>query len=582
MSDRTRFPTTPVILALLFLISGLILSVKPATAVEIQTCPVVREGSPSLSSETKNVSVVGERYGQLSVCLPLLPDLTRGKYRAQCYGVDFPFPYTNNAGQLALSNPTNMPVELIRARTMTLSGDPESTEPGELTGSIPKLLMPGYKQENDKGEEVNPNIALTNAEGQLAQGWVVENQSNIQVSVHPDRGELEIDGTHAPTQTKPYWDVRTEGQEEKIQVGEENYQLEGKFGEVAPLYDRYGLLAQAFSFPTDEPLELPDVNCPAENFSPRPIVPKEGVSWFRKAIWRALEVIEPISEIRECDLTDIGCIAKMFIPSIETLTATGDLDVQSKVSLAGGAWANMAGPSGAFAALLPPETIFKSEDSEESRVSFSQTGGLSGLWEAFKSAVGATSTLKIASLGNVGEAVDCIIYGLTAHPANARTQACADVLMSGKFLGWPTYHGFIFQGPKASCANCTHRVVEAIDIGPGPGVSMGDAVLATVEGNILATGTDPIYGNYIDLQSGDPDVPTIIRYGHLSAVFVGKGQPVSPGSVIGAVGDTGMGGTHLHYEFRLRALEMRVPYIPDDGGGGIRGCLFPSCPNIRW
>ena len=576
-----RFPTTPAILALLFLISGLILSVGPVTAAEIPTCPFIRKGSPALSSEAANANAVGENYGlSISGCIPMLPK--GGKARAQCFGVSFKIPYTNDEGQLTLSNPTNMPVELIRARTMTLSGDPESTEPGELTGSIPKLLMPGYKQENENGKEVDPNLALTKAEGQLAQGWVVENQTNIQVSVHPDRGELEIDGTHAPTQTKPYWDVRTEGQEEKIQVGEENYQLEGKFGEVAPLYDRYGLLAQAFSFPTDEPLELPDVNCPAENFSPRPIVPKEGVSWFRKAIWRALEVIEPISEIRECDLTDIGCIAKMFIPSIETLTATGDLDVQSKVSLAGGAWANMAGPSGAFAALLPPETIFKSEDSEESRVSFSQTGGLSGLWEAFKSAVGATSTLKIASLGNVGEAVDCIIYGLTAHPANARTQACADVLMSGKFLGWPTYHGFIFQGRKASCANCTHRVVEAIDIGPGPGVSMGDAVLATVEGNILATGTDPIYGNYIDLQSGDPDVPTIIRYGHLSAVFVGKGQPVSPGSVIGAVGDTGMGGTHLHYEFRLRALEMRVPYIPDDGGGGIRGCLFPSCPNIRW
>jgi len=256
--------------------------------------------------------------------------------------------------------------------------------------------------------------------------------------------------------------------------------------------------------------------------------------------------------------------------------------VQSKVSLAGGAWANMAGPSGAFAALLPPETIFKSEDSEEPRVSFAQVGGLSGgvLWGAFEKA--GQSLLKIASLGNVGEAVDCIIYGLTAHPANARTQACADVLMSGKFLGWPTYHGFIYQGPKASCANCTHSLVEAIDIGPGPGVSMGDAVLATVEGNILATGTDDIYGNYIDLQSNDPDVPTVIRYGHLSAVFVGRGQPVSPGSVIGAVGDTGMGGTHLHYEFRLRALEMRVPYIPDDGGGSIRECLFPNCPNIRW
>jgi murein DD-endopeptidase MepM/ murein hydrolase activator NlpD len=465
---------------------------------------------------------------------------------------------------------------------MTLSGDPESTEPGKLTGSIPKLMMPGYKQENEKGVEVDPNLALTKSEGQLAQGWVVENQSNLQGSVYADQGELEIDKSLPATGDDPYWDVRVEGQENQLQVGDENYELEGKFGEVAPLYDRFGLVSQALSFPTDEPLEIPDVNCPAETYSPRPIIPKDGASWFRKAIWRALEVIEPISEIRECDLTDIGCIADMFIPSIETLTATGDLDVQSKVSLAGGAWANMAGPSGAFAALLPPETIFKSDDSEEPRVAFSQTGGLNGgaLWSAFQRA--GTSILKIASLGNVGEAVDCLVYGLTAHPANARPQVCDNVLISGKFIGWPTYHGFIFQGPKASCADCTHGKVEAIDIGPGFDVNIGDAVLATTTGTIARTGTDDIYGNYIDLQSTDPEFSTVIRYGHLSAIYVGAGEPVSPGKVIGAVGDTGMGGIHLHYEFRFSALEMKVPYIPEDGGGGIRGCLFPKCPEIRW
>lgn len=567
---------------LTLVVVSLILSSRPTSAAPTENCPDVREGSPALSSEYINTKAIGEIYGiGISACIPIPPK--DGKIRAQCVVVNIEAPYTNNEGRLTLGNPTNMPIELIRARKMTLSGDPESTEPGELTGSIPKLLMPSYKHMNENGAEVNPNIALTNAEGQLVQGWVVENQNAPQKSLYPDRGELKIDGIHAPSETEPYWDVRIEGQEEQIQVGDENYQLEGSFGEVAPLYDRYDLLAQSLSFPTDESLELPDVECPADTYNPRPIIPAE--SWFRKAIWRTLEAIKSISEIRECAPTDLSCIAGLFGLRAELLEARGDLDMQSKVSLAGGAWANMAGPSGAFATILPPNTIFKSEDSEEPSVTFEHVGGktagLLGLvWNAFQNI--GSSVLKIASLGNVGEAVDCVIYGLTSHPANARSQTCEEVLISGGFLGWPTYHGFIFQGPKASCANCTHGKVEAVDIGPGSDVNMGDPVLATTDGEIVATGTDDIYGNYIDLRSTNPDFPTTIRYGHLSATYVEPGQTVSPGIVIGAVGDTGMGGIHLHYEFRFSALDMEVPYIPDDGGGGIRGCLGSSCPVIRW
>jgi len=556
----------------------LFLSSRPAEAAPTGICPVIREGTPALSSETINPDATGETAGFELGCGISEIDLIEGKIRFTC--VNIPIIYTNNEGQLTLSNPSQMPIELIRARVLALSGDPESEEPGGITGSIPKILMPGYKQENEKGVEVDPKLSLTKAEGQLAKGWVVENQVKKQQQLEPGKGgELKPHGD--PNVDYPYYDVRRTGQETQSSGVDEDYNLEGKFGEVAPLYDRYGLLAQAVSFPTDEPFELPDVECPADTYNPRPIIPKSASSWFRKAVWRAQEIISGILDEKECDIGDLACIADALNPLPEEITAHGDLDVQSKVSLAGGAWANMAGPTGAFASILPPETIFKSEDNEEPTVAYENVGGINvfGFGNYQKS---GTSILKIASLGNVGEAVDCLVDGLTAHPANARSQVCEEVLISGGFIGWPTYHGFIFQGPRASCANCTHRVVEAIDIGPGPGVNMGDPVLATVIGRIVGTGTDNIYGNYIDLTSTDPDFPTVIRYGHLSATYVRPGQTVSPGNVIGAIGDTGMGGIHLHYEFRLRALEMKFPYIPEDGGGGIRGCLFPNCPDIRW
>ena len=559
----------------LFIVASAISS-RPAVAAPTEVCLDVREGSPALSSEAINPDATGETAGLELGCTISGTDLSEGKVRFTC--VNLPIIYTNEEGQLTLSNPSDMPDELVRARRLTLFGDPESGEPGEMTGSIPKTLMPGYKQKDENGREVDPRMALTKAEGQLVQGWVVENQAKKQQKLIPGKGELQADGD--PNVDYPYYDVRRPGQENQPAGADEDYNLEGNFGEVAPLYDRYGMLTQSISFPTDEPLRLPDADCPADVYNPHRIIPKAGSSWFRKAIWRAKEIVSDILGEKECDIGDIACIADALNPLPEEVTAYGSLDIQSKVSLAGEAWANMAGPSGAFASLLPPQTIFKEEDSEDPSISFEYLGGLGGIFGQFSNA--ARSVLKIASLGNVGEAVDCLIYGLTAHPANARSQVCNKVLVSGKFIGWPTYHGFIFQGPKASCGNCTHAVVEAIDVGPGPNVNMGDAVLATVVGTITATGTDNIYGNYIDLRSTDPDVPTTIRYGHLSAVYVSPGRTVSPGEVIGAVGDTGMGGIHLHYEFRFGALEMKVPYILEDGGGGIRGCLAPNCPDIQW
>ena len=560
----------------------LTLSIKTSWAAPTQICPdkYLKKGSPALSSASPNAKVVGEISGLKIPCIPYLPK--GGKLRFLCFTI--PIIYTNNEGSLTLSNPTQMPIELRQARILALSGDPASQEPGGVTGSIPKLLMPGYKQKDENGAEVDPKVALTNAEGQLVQGWVVENQSTVQEGVYPDSGELKIDGAHAPAQTEPYWDVRTEGQETTLQVGEENYQLEGRFGEVAPLYDRYGLLAQAVSFPTDEPLELPDVDCPAATFDPRPIVPV--VDWFRKAIWRAKEILKV--EVKECDPLDLDCIADAVTP--KAFESLGDLSVQSKVSLAGQAWGNMAGSQGAFATLLPPKTVFKTEENEDPSIGFNNIGRKTAFGQ-FQNA--ARSVLKIASLGNVGEAVDCLVYGLTAHPANARAQICDEVLVKGSFLGWPTYHGFIFQGPKSPPPPIgTHSKVEAIDIGPGPGVNMGDPVLATHEGVVAAIGSDPaVYGNYIDIRSTDPEFPASTRYAHLSSVDVGPGQGVSPGQVIGAVGRTGMNGKtgiHLHYEFRNSSLlnpppvNMEYPYIPDDGGGAIRGCIYPNCPDIHW
>ncbi len=570
-------------LALAIIATVSITGVRPVSAAPTQQCTQkVRQESPALSGEYTNADAVGENYGlRLSICVVESIDLKNGKIRFRCPGLNFTARYTNNAGQLSINNPSKMPLELIRARKLALSGDPESEEVGAITGSIPKILTPGYKQKNEDGNEVDPKTALTKAEGQLAQGWVVENQIDKQKNLKPAIGEMIADGD--PTEDDPYWDVRIQGQETRTQVGEENYQLRAKFGEVAPLSDRYGLLAQAVSFPTDKPLELPNVNCPADVYDPRPIVLQET---SRKAIWRAAEVGVIQTESKECNIGDLGCIAAAVGIHIETLTAKGNLDVQSKVSLAGKAWSNMAGGSGAFSTLLPPGTVFKSKDNEDPSVSFEQTGGVTTNTDPFHNA--GTSTLKIASLGTVGDTVDCLLYGLTAHPANSRATVCDEVIIAGAFSGWPTEHGCITQGTRSGT---THKRADAIDIGSNRSIGwapLGQPAMSTVSGRVevacndvggcgstatigRCSGVPSCTGRWVSIVPDEGDFK--IWYFHLDSVTATEGQRVSPGTIVGTVGYSGnvfprgVGGTHLHYEFKTS--DMAPPKIPESPAVGL-------------
>ncbi len=78
----------------------------------------------------------------------------------------------------------------------------------------------------------------------------------------------------------------------------------------------------------------------------------------------------------------------------------------------------------------------------------------------------------------------------------------------------------------------------------------GAPVLATADGEVLATFRSPSYGTGVDLRHG---TAFITRYAHLSALAVRSGVRVRRGQVIGYVGATGRTtGPHLHYEVYSR------------------------------
>ncbi len=135
------------------------------------------------------------------------------------------------------------------------------------------------------------------------------------------------------------------------------------------------------------------------------------------------------------------------------------------------------------------------------------------------------------------------------------------------WLGQPHPSGYDqFYSPNyqfGSTANNRYRIHHGVDISN----SAGTPVLAMGEGEVVHAGPDNptllgpynnFYGNAVVIRlnrrlptpEGDQDVYVLL--GHLSAVYVERGQQVTPDLVVGAVGMTGIAiGPHLHVEVRV-------------------------------
>ncbi len=135
------------------------------------------------------------------------------------------------------------------------------------------------------------------------------------------------------------------------------------------------------------------------------------------------------------------------------------------------------------------------------------------------------------------------------------------------WLGQPHPAGYNqFYSPNyqfGSTANERYRIHHGVDISS----DSGTPVLAMGEGEVVHAGPDNptllgpynnFYGNSVVIRlnrrlptlEGEQDVYVLL--GHLSAVYVERGQQVTPDVVVGAVGMTGIAiGPHLHVEVRV-------------------------------
>lgn len=121
-----------------------------------------------------------------------------------------------------------------------------------------------------------------------------------------------------------------------------------------------------------------------------------------------------------------------------------------------------------------------------------------------------------------------------------------------------TYDGGMFTWPCPSYTRISDNYgmrmhptlgVQKMHNGIDLAAPAGSAILAAYKGTVVAAAYEGSMGNYVMISHGG-GLYTV--YMHCSALYVSKGQDVSAGTKIAAVGSTGRStGNHLHFGVRL-------------------------------
>ena len=103
------------------------------------------------------------------------------------------------------------------------------------------------------------------------------------------------------------------------------------------------------------------------------------------------------------------------------------------------------------------------------------------------------------------------------------------------------------------------RPHEGIDVS----APMGAPIVAPASGVVTSAGYENGYGNTLEIDHGNG---IVTRYAHCSRLDVRKGQRVTRGQRIAAVGSTGLStGPHLHYEIHINGKVVNpLTYVLSD------------------
>lgn len=163
---------------------------------------------------------------------------------------------------------------------------------------------------------------------------------------------------------------------------------------------------------------------------------------------------------------------------------------------------------------------------EQVRAGYSGQGG--PLTPLVLSTMGGTPDADVMRANMILDQIDRLnLYRIAADKLPFATPVRANYRLSSPF------------GPRGG------RIHKGMDMA----APIGTPIYATADGVVSWANWQSGYGRLIKIEHG---FGLETRYAHLSAIYVTKGQRVSRGDKIGAMGNSGRStGSHLHYEIRV-------------------------------
>ena len=173
-----------------------------------------------------------------------------------------------------------------------------------------------------------------------------------------------------------------------------------------------------------------------------------------------------------------------------------------------------------------------------------------GISQVYTTSIDELNTVQVADAKNkISDSVNLSTKQTTKQTAKVNIQKEVNSF-DGVYFSVKPVSGTITSrfGSKESIRSSAHL---GIDIGAPNGTPIQAAANGTVTFAGYTTGG---YGNLVVISHGN-NVETY--YGHASKIYVKKGQTVTAGDVIAAVGSTGRStGNHLHFEIRKNGNQI--------------------------
>ncbi len=144
---------------------------------------------------------------------------------------------------------------------------------------------------------------------------------------------------------------------------------------------------------------------------------------------------------------------------------------------------------------------------------------------------------------------DRAMEALKAQVSSSLSKSSGGKAYVGGEFAWPTpschYITSHFSPRRKNPVSGIYKRHTGVDIGAG----YGTTIVAANSGTVTLAGWNSGYGNCVIIDHGGGKATL---YGHMSSYAVSKGQTVSKGQKIGAVGSTGNStGPHLHFEILI-------------------------------